>query len=68
MSDGMARSRLHEKALFEADTAGRIGVWLTLDPSYGPGSYAVVVALTDDYQPDENAPSLDGAIRTFNIQ
>jgi hypothetical protein len=68
LEEGKMRARLHEKNMFVADDKGELNLQLFLDPSYTVGEYFVVAALTDDYQPDPNYPSVDGAVQMISIQ
>jgi hypothetical protein len=57
--------KLHEDAVLPTDT-GAAFVALTLDPTYQPGGYCLVLQLTPDYKPS-NGPSGEGATRCFAV-
>lgn len=57
--------RLHEAAALEPD-AGAAFITLTLDPTYAPGEYCLVLQATAAYEPSEEL-STEGATRCFEV-
>jgi hypothetical protein len=59
--------RLHESGVLESEADGAAFATLTLDPSYAPGKYCVVVVSSPAYEPSQELSSL-GAVRCFEVE
>lgn len=58
--------KLHEQAVMLTDEAGTLSAQITLDPSYAPGFYCVIVAIAKDYEPVRGSGE-DGAAECFMV-